>query len=458
MRPVITAEEIRAAEQRCFDANPGVDLMARAAQAVAEVAGEFQGDVLVVVGPGNNGGDGLFAAALLAPTRTVRLWPVLGRAHEAGLAAARQAGCEEVDAQGAMLALGVTGLVIDAFVGIGSRPGLPPEVALLAGACRAHQVPVLAVDHPSGLATDSCVAHQSFEATTTLTFQALKPCHVLTPAAERCGEVRVADIGVSIGEAGLREVEEPDLAEWYPWPGPTSHKYSRGVVLLDTGSQRYPGAALLSCAGALYTGVGMVRYTGAAPSSLVLGRYPSVVVDKGRAQAAVIGSGWGEADEVRAASVAALGVPVVADADALRSLPGRHLDGWLLTPHAGELARLLEADREAVEADPVGHVRRAAVRTGATVLLKGATQYIAEPSGRVTIALRGPAWTAQAGSGDVLAGMCGALMAGGLVAWQAATLAASLQALAAAVRPGPYPPDEVARRIPEVLAQVAGLE
>ncbi len=454
MRPVVTADEMRAAEQRWFDAHPGGNLMARAARAVAEAAGEFDGDVLVVVGPGNNGGDGLFAAAQLSATRTLRLWLPLGAAHEAGLAAAIEAGCQLVDAAGAMQALGMSGLVIDAFVGIGSRPGLPPEVAALATACRSHGVPVLAVDHPSGLATDSCVAHPSFTATTTLTFAAVKPCHVLQPAASRCGDVRVVDIGVDVGEPGIRVAQPRDLARWYPFPKPTSHKYSRGVLLLDTGSLRYPGAALLGCAGALYTGVGMVRYCGDAPASLVLGRHPSVVVGQGRAQAAVIGSGWGEADDVRVAAVAALGLPVVADAEALHTLPQRSLDGWLLTPHAGELARLLGVERSSVEADPLGHVRGAAARTGATVLLKGATQYVAEPTGRVTIPVEGPAWTAQAGSGDVLAGMCGALMAGGLPAWQAATLAASLQALAATTHPGPHPPDELARWIPETLVHL----
>lgn len=452
MKPIITAQHMRAAEQAVWDVDPHVDLMARAAAHVARVAVEVAepGPVVVVVGPGNNGGDGLFAAAELAASRQVWLWKVTDKAHEAGLAAALEAGCREIDAVEAVESLATAGLVIDAFTGLGSRPGLPGDVALFAEACVA--VPVLSVDLPSGLDTDSGSAHPSFAATTTVTFAARKPCHVLEPAASQCGEVVVADIGVPVPASDLRMLEEPDLAAWWPRPDASSDKYSRGVVLLDTGSAHYPGAALLGLTGALHAGAGMVRYAGPAPQHLVLGRFPSVVIGPGRCQSVVVGSGWGEPDAARMAAAAAHDVPVVVDADALQVLPDGPLRGWLLTPHAGELARLLGIGREEVEAEPLHAVREAARATGATVLLKGATQYVAEPDGSVTIAVPGPAWTGQAGSGDVLAGVCGALLAAGLPAWRAAALGASIQARTAAWHPGPYPPDTLAEQMPMVIA------
>ena len=201
MERVVTAEEMRRAEQRVFDAEPGVDLMGRAARAVAEAAAELVpvGPVLVVVGPGNNGGDGLFAAALLADSRDVAIWLTSGRGHEAGLAAARAAGVGEVDAAGAIRAAPDAALVIDAVLGIGGRPGLPADVAAFAGACERLGVPVLSVDIPSGLDADSGkLPAASFHATVTVTFAARKPCHVTAPASGRCGRIVVADIGVPV--------------------------------------------------------------------------------------------------------------------------------------------------------------------------------------------------------------------------------------------------------------------
>ena len=149
-------------------------------------------------------------------------------------------------------------------------------------------------------------------------------------------------------------------------------------------------------------------------------------------------------------------MPTVVDADALYSLPAGRLENWLLTPHAGELARILGCTRSHVEAEPLVCVREVSRQTGAAVLLKGATQYVAEPSGRVTIAVPGPPWTAQAGSGDVLAGICGALLAAGLPAWRAGVVGASIQAMAAARWPGPRTPDELAARLPDLVADLVG--
>jgi len=254
--------------------------------------------------------------------------------------------------------------------------------------------------------------------------------------------------------ADLNVVQPDDIARWWPVPGRESHKYTRGVVALDTGSTRYPGAALLGIAGALYAGAGMVRYVGPASPQLVLGRFPSVVLEPGRVQATVVGSGWGEPDAARLARFAEPSNAVVADAEALRCLPDTGLGEWLLTPHAGELAELLGVAREDVEREPVESAREAARRTGATVLLKGGEQYVAEPSGRVSVACPGPGWTATAGAGDVLAGICGALLAAGLEPWRAGVMGASIQALTAAQHPGPYPPNHLATLLPTTIARL----
>lgn len=458
MRSVSSIAQMRAAEARAFDEQPGIDLMGTAADAIVSVARVLapSGPVVVAVGPGNNGGDGLFAAGTLAAEREVLIWLAMGVGHEAGLNAARAAGCREVDAVGATKAMEDATLVIDAVLGIGGRTGLSDHVVTFADAASTLGVPVLAVDLPSGLDADSGVLHPSFRADCTVTFAAPKPCHVVGEAAGRCGDVVVAAIGVEVGDTGLRVAEESDIARWWPVPGANSHKYTRGVVGLDSGSSHYPGAALLSCAGALHTGPGMVRYLGGAPRDLVVSRFPSVVTADGRVQAMVLGSGWGDLQDARhrLETAMARGVPLVLDADALALLPAALPEGCLLTPHAGELARMLGVDRSDVEEDPAGSAREAARRFRATVLLKGGTQFIATPTRRVTIAVRGPAWTAQAGSGDTLAGACGTLLAAGLEAEHAAILGASLQAMAAARHPGPYPPDVLASFFPAVIADI----
>ena len=458
MRSVATVAQVRAAEDKVFAADPATDLMATAAESIVSVARVLApgGPVIVVVGPGNNGGDGLHAAATLAAEREVLIWRAMASAHEAGLAAAHEAGCREVDALEATEALNDAALVIDAVLGIGGRAGLPVDLATFADAAAVLGVPVLAVDIPSGLDADSGDAHPSFRADCTVTFAAPKTCHVVGEASELCGDVVVVDIGVPIGDTGIHVAESSDVALWWPVPGPNSHKYTRGVVGLDTGSTSYPGAAILSCSGALHAGPGMVRYLGDAPHELVLPRFPSIVLADGRVQAMVLGSGWGEMPDARDRLMTAVerGVPLVLDADALALLPAELPKGCLLTPHAGELAAMLGVDRAGVNADPVGSARRAAERFGATVLLKGGTQYVADPSGSVIIAVRGPAWTGQAGSGDTLAGACGTLLAAGLAATRAAVLAASLQAITASRYPGPHPPDVLASHFPTVIADL----
>ncbi|WP_342371947.1 NAD(P)H-hydrate dehydratase [Propioniciclava soli] len=486
MLPVVSAQDIRDAEQAWFDAHPGGDLMAVAADAVARAAAELvsmlawysepptprggadsaEGPtvVLVVAGPGNNAGDALFALAglpdLLPDTELdLVVWPCAGSTHADGLAAAKGVGARTVDADAALSLAARAALVLDGVSGLGGRPGLEPAVLAVADACRAHRTPVLAVDLPSGLVADSHEAHACFTADLTVTFIAHKPAHVLAPASGHCGEVRLVDLGVAAPTSDLQLVEESDCAAWYPTPDASSDKYSRGVVGIDTGTDDYPGAAVLGVAGALWSGAGMVRYAGPwRPADLVLAAHPSVVVpvdpaDPGRVQAWVCGSGWPGPDAERLARRVADDVPVVVDAGALGALPDALPAQSILTPHAGELARLLDVERAAVEADPLTHARRAARQTGATVLLKGASQFAVDPDGTALLALPGTAWTATAGSGDVLAGIVGTFLAAGLPAARAAVLGASLQAATArAVRAAPIPPERLAEQLGVIIA------
>ena len=477
MRPAYLAQTIRAAEEPLLESLPGV-LMQRAAAGLASAvlrelrarAGVYGARVLRVVGAGNNGGDALYAGArLLDRGVRVRAWRTSSDVHEGAVRAFLGAGGREVDAVGAVAELGRTDLVIDGVLGIGGRPGLPQPVALFARACADARVPMVSVDLPSGLSADSpnrgvglvetrgveLVETTHFTADLTVTFGGLKFCHVLEPSASACGRIELVDIGLDLPAPDLRVWQQVDVAAVWPWPDAKSDKYSRGVVGIDTGSARYPGAAVLSTLGAVHAGAGMVRFTGAAEASdLVRAAAPNVVAGAGRVQAMVLGSGWGDHSDGAATVDRALhtGLPLVLDADALRCLPDRPLgEQVLLTPHAGELARLLETSREQVQGDPIAAVRSVAQRFHCSVLLKGATQYACTPDGQVTIAVAGPAWTAQAGSGDVLAGVCGTLLAAGLAPDSAALAAASVQALAAAARPGPLPPQDIARSLVGVV-------
>lgn len=486
MQGVYPVATIRAAESAAIAVSGEDALMQRAAAALAAVVARevrarrgalYAARILLVVGSGNNGGDALFAGARLA-RRGVRVtaWRPGSGVHEDGWRTLLKAGGREVDAATATAALPTTDLVVDGVTGIGGQAGLRAPVADFARACAEALVPVVAVDLPSGVPADlpfvSLVPAGGqtdpvpvpeparstigdglgayFTADVTVTFGGLKACHVIEPARSACGRIELIDIGLPPMEPELECWEPAEVRAAWPRPTATSDKYSRGVVGVDAGSLRYPGAGVLAATGAIRAGAGMVRYLGPPEvAQLVLARLPNVVTGEGRVQALVLGSGWGDrADgpDIVAAAVVS-GLPVVVDADALAMLPHRLHPQVLLTPHAGELARLLGIAREQVAADPVAAVRHAVARTGGTVLLKGATQVVATPGrSSVQVAVPGPAWTAQAGSGDLLAGICGALLAAGLPAPQAAVMAASAQAMAAPDHP--VPPQELELRIP----------
>ena len=454
--------QIRAAEAVAFaSVDPDV-LMQRAAAGLAaailrRLDGVYGSRALLVVGSGNNGGDALWAGVRLARRGvSVRAWRTGTQVHAAGWTAFLAAGGREVSAAEALADLGRYHFVVDAVAGIGSRPGLDEPVAGFAEACRTSGTRVVAVDLPSGLAPEPpFVDAPHFRAALTVTFGGYKLCQLTEPGRSACGEVELVDIGLELGEPEVHQWTPAEVAAAWPVPDQAADKYSRGVVGLDTGSPDFPGAAVLSAAGAIHAGAGMVRHLGPQPVvTRVLDAFPNVVATQGRVQALVIGSGWGQRKDTKTvAKLIATGVPLVIDADALRQLPATGRPTALLTPHAGELAYLLGMERSAVLADPLAAVRRAAERTGCTVLLKGATQYVAGPEGgTVQLAVPGPAWTAQAGSGDVLAGIAGTLLAAGLATPTAAVLAASVQAVAAFRSPGPVPPQQLAATLPAVIS------
>jgi hydroxyethylthiazole kinase-like uncharacterized protein yjeF len=464
-------DKIRSIEERAI-AIEGVDpLMQRAAAAVASSAselllsstgGRYGRHVMIMVGGGNNGGDALFAGVRLA-NRGVRVTAIkcLGTPHAAGQAALTTAGARLLDLDDSVVDMDCD-LVIDGILGIGGRPGLPDPVARLVQSIDDRGIPIVAVDLPSGVAADTgAMPGAAVRATRTVTFGELKPCHLLQPALSQCGDITEVDIGFGTDHEetpDLLGLDEDELARSWPYPTARSDKYSRGAVGVDTGSDQYPGAAVMSVYGAVYGGAGYVRFLGAKrPAATISDQLPNVVFSQGRVQAHLFGSGWGErADGAEVLARAANeGLPAVVDADALGYLPKPAPSNWLLTPHAGELARLLGRQRSQVEADPVGAVRAAAHQTGATVLLKGASQLVASPDGGpVLVAVPGPAWTAQAGSGDVLGGVCAALLAGGVHASKAGQLAASVQAVAAADHPGVLAPQELARAIGRTLGRL----
>lgn len=436
-RPILTAAGMRAAEQRLIDAGLSIEtLMARAGAAVAEAAWRFAGraETLIVCGPGNNGGDGYSAARLLR----ARGAAICVAASGAPATNAARAARSEWD--GPVLSLDEArpaALLIDALFGTGlSRApgGIGDHLARLADGARRR----IAVDLPSGVATDDGrLLGPVPEFDLTIALGALKPAHRLLPAAGRCGRVIVADIGLgTIGDPPLIEIARPRLAP----PGFDDTKYTRGKIGVIAGAMA--GAALLSATAAQRAGAGYVELIGAtgpgAPHALVQRAWDAAALDDRRIGAIVVGPGLGRDRAARARLEAALacGRPLVIDADALTMIGrARHdrLAGHVVTPHWGEFVRLFGDDG----GDRLTQARAAAARSGAVVLLKGADSIVAHPDGRAAIAPLAPPWLASAGSGDVLAGIVGAMIAGGRAPFAAAQAASWLHAEAAR-RAGPY--------------------
>ncbi|WP_328480214.1 NAD(P)H-hydrate dehydratase [Streptomyces sp. NBC_00377] len=460
MRTAYRVETVRRAERELMAGLPEGALMQRAAAGLAAACADLLGRVygrrvVLLVGSGDNGGDALYAGARLARrgagVTAVLLTP--GRAHGGGLAALRRAGGRTVAPEGAQDAVRRADLVLDGIVGIGGKGGLRPDAAALAATAAGARAVVVAVDLPSGVDADTGEVHGSaIRADVTVTFGTHKPGLLVDPAREYAGSVRLVDIGlgdVLPAEPELAALQHADVAALLPVPGGDSDKYRRGVVGIAAGSARYPGAAVLAVAGALRGGAGAVRYVGPAGDA-VIARFPETLVSDqgprraGRVQAWVVGPGAGE-DAKTVAEVLAAEVPVLIDADGLRLADPDAVRGrtapTLMTPHAGEAAALLGVAREEVEGARLRFVRELAARYRATVLLKGSTTLIADAGGEgvVRVNATGTAWLATAGSGDVLSGLAGSLLAAGLGALDAGSTGAYLHGLAGRFAAGGAP-------------------
>ncbi|MFC9909062.1 NAD(P)H-hydrate dehydratase [Streptomyces sp. NPDC059862] len=448
MRTAYSVETVRAAERDLMARLPEGALMQRAAAGLAAACADLLGRVygsrvVLLVGSGDNGGDALYAGARLA-RRGAGVTAVLlspERAHAGGLGALRRAGGVVAGAGGAEELIGRADLVVDGIVGIGGKGGLRAEAVPLAEAAARGRAPVVAVDLPSGVDVDTGeVRGAAVRADLTVTFGTHKPGLLVDPAREYAGSVRLVDIGLELpAEAELEALQHADVAALLPMPVSESDKYRRGVVGIAAGSGRYPGAAVLAVAGALRGGAGAVRYVGPAGDA-VIARFPETLVSDqgprraGRVQAWVVGPGAGD-DAGTVAEVLAADVPVLVDADGLRLADAGAVRGrgapTLMTPHAGEAAALLGVAREEVEGARLAAVRELAGRYGATVLLKGSTTLVAGAGGGpVRVNSTGTPWLATAGSGDVLSGLAGSLLAAGLSAVDAGSVAAYLHGLA----------------------------
>ncbi len=461
---VLTAEGMAAVERRAIEqlGVPAAVLMENAALGTVEALLEARPDlrsVCVVCGPGNNGGDG-FAVARHLATRAVAVSAFLvggGRALSADAAAQlailRRLGVPTAELApaeplGDLLAAAVdTEVVVDALYGTGLTRPLDGQAAALVEALNGLAVPRLAVDLPSGLlASRASPPGPHLRADWTVTFAALKVAHVLWPAAEACGRMIVTDLGIPwelVAEApGELYLEVPEaLAAALPVRPLASHKGDFGHVLVVGGSVGKGGAAALAAHGAMRTGAGLVTAAVPAPTVPVIaaaaleamtlplpadadGAFTLAAVEPILAAAEArdvlaIGPGLGQSAEAReAARRIVLGTEkaAVIDADAITAFAGRAEElrtrrgVTVLTPHPGELGRLLGTGASAVAGDRLAALARAVEATGAHVILKGHQTLIGTPSGRTTINPTGNPGMASAGMGDVLTGMVAALL------------------------------------------------
>lgn len=473
--------QVYAAETALMATLPEGALMARAVEGLvavtlARVEEHHSGDgalrVVGLIGTGNNGADALYALAHLAQAGVATAAVTTGRVHEGAHATAVEAGVILATGADAAVLVAEADIVLDGILGIGGRPEVPDFAREWVEAIPAEAY-VIAVDLPTG----ADPAGRSGDpagvfADETVTFSVLKPVHLLPATQGRCGRVTVVDIGLEIDSPpAAASLTRDDVASLWPVPGPTDDKYSRGVLGVIAGSQDFPGAGVLTVTAAVAAGVGMVRYIAPRrPTDLVLAAVPEAVHGVDRVQAWVIGSGLApdpaglDADQRAAIDVAlAADTPVLIDAGGLDLLASLDLGmrrglPTLLTPHAGECARLLGVARGAVESDPVGHAEELAARTGATVLLKGAVTIVVSPDDDEPVLAQSdaPSWLATAGAGDVLAGLVGALLAAGLDLRSAAALGALVHGVAAdeANPGGPVRALAVAEAIPGAVARL----
>lgn len=465
---------------------PGIRLMEAAGAACARAAQRLapEGRIVVVCGPGNNGGDGFVAARLLAEQgREVRILLMGDRGALTGdvaQAASRWGGEAEPAAPSY---LGQPALIIDALFGAGLKRPLEGAASILVQAINRSGSKVLAVDLPSGISgADGDVLGIAVRASETVTFFRLKPGHLLLPGRAHCGAVTCADIGIP---SSVLETVRPDTfqnlpglwQELFPVPRIDAHKFSRGHVAVHSGGLTSTGASRLASRAALRIGAGLVTIGSpsdalavqAAANLAVMVRrtdtaedFATLVADR-RFRAAVVGPGGGVGQAmrrfVRAAAQEHIGL--VLDADALTSfadnLAGltaavRHAKAAVLTPHEGEFQRLFGN----LEGSKLARARHAAALTGAVVLLKGPDTVIAAPDGRAAINDNAPPYLATAGAGDVLAGTIAGLLAQGMPPFEAACAGVWVHSEAACRFGIGLIADDLSDRYPDILKSIVG--
>ena len=447
-RPILTTAEMVAAEQRAIDAGTSVEtLMERAGAALAEAVYRYAGKMpaLILVGPGNNGGDGYVAARHLAERGVKVRVAALGDPKSDAAQWARGGWKDEVEPLDE--ATPSSPLLIDALFGTGLKKALEPSLSQRLSALARRAKVKIACDIPSGVNSDTGAelsAVPDFDMT--VTFGALKPAHLLAPAMHKCGRVVTADIGIDAA-ADWQEIAAPRL----PALDPAGHKFSRGLVHALAG--KMPGAIALAANAAARTGAGYVRVSTSRsidglPASIV--QTDTAEINDERIGCLLVGPGMGDIPQVLTLALTSR-APKVIDADAITQLgePER-LRGQdaILTPHEGEFERLFGT----LEGSKADRAIEAAQRSGAVVVYKGPDTLVASPDGRLGFAPVAPAWLASAGTGDVLAGMIAALRARGLAGFEAACAAVWLHGRAAEIVGPSMIADDLVAAIPQALA------
>jgi NAD(P)H-hydrate epimerase len=441
---------------------------------------------VVLCGPGNNGGDGYIAAAALAESGCETVVFALGDpdALKGDARMARDAWKAPVYALDQYEPK--TGeVVIDAIFGAGLSRAVPDGVAQVIAAVKHAGVPVLAVDLPSGLCgRRGTPLGASIEAASTVTFMARKPGHLLLPGRSLCGDVEVVDIGIPkrilAGAAGPLSVNGPQLWQSHlPAPGADSHKYKRGHLAVFSGEAGKTGAARLAAISGLRSGAGAVTLASAQEAMAVNAGHLTAIMlrqietvadlhswlDAAKLSAFVMGPGFGIGARTRDFVLTLKHRPVVLDADGISSFRDCPEDLFrafaegaprlVLTPHEGEFGRLFPDLAESDNLSKVEKARLAAKRANAAVVYKGADSVVAAPDGRACINENGPPWLATAGSGDVLAGMIGALLAQGMPAFEAAAAGVFLHGTAARLAGAGMTAEDLAGQAGHAMAKLA---
>jgi len=454
--PILTAEQMRSAEQRVFATGiPEYELMERAGAAAADFLWRMAGrrDTLILCGPGNNGGDGYVMARLLRDRGVPVRIAATGEPRTPSARQARAAWDGPVDD---IMSARSAAHVVDALFGTGLTRGLEPALASRLCELAGEAGKVTAIDLPSGTATDSGQILSPLPAySLCIALGALKPAHVLQPASRCFASLVCADIGIDAKDARWHALSPPAIAA----PGPNDHKYTRGLVAVVGGAM--PGASMLAARAAAHAGAGYVRLLTQSgedwgPDAIVRNRFtsPGDLIEKvtdTRIGALLCGPGLGRTSDARAIVQAVLDrqLPTIFDADALAAMPVEPLSApAILTPHEGEFRTLFGA----LPGSKIDRALAAADRMNAVIIYKGADTVIAAPDGRCAVAAGASNWLSTAGTGDVLAGIAAARLATTHDPFRAACEAVWLHGDAGR-RAGPaFIADDLVSRIPAAIA------